>query len=180
MHFAPSNDSGTVWKGVLAGLAGGLVASWAMNQFQAAVPAETFKRLLGETDDTDSSSDDGQSESEPATVQAAEAISEGAFGHELTKQEKKTAGPAVHFALGTTMGGVYGALAEVAPSVTVGGGLPFGTVFWLVADEAAVPALGLSAPPTEHPPSTHLYALTSHLVYGLTADLVRRAMRSVL
>ena len=31
-----SNDNGNVWKGLVAGLAGGLVASWTMNQFQAA------------------------------------------------------------------------------------------------------------------------------------------------
>ena len=30
------NDNGNVWKGLVAGLAGGLVASWTMNQFQAA------------------------------------------------------------------------------------------------------------------------------------------------
>jgi hypothetical protein len=30
------DDDGSVWKGLVAGLAGGLVASWTMNQFQAA------------------------------------------------------------------------------------------------------------------------------------------------
>ena len=45
------------------------------------------------------------------------------------------------------------------------------------ADKVAVPALGLSEPPTEIPMTTHAYALSSHLVYGLTADLVRRAVR---
>jgi uncharacterized membrane protein YagU involved in acid resistance len=179
MRFSATSPShGVVWKGLLAGLAGGLAASWVMNQFQAVVPADTFQRLLGESSDSDSAGD--QEAPEPATVQAAEALSEGVLNHELTKREKKTAGPAVHYAFGTTVGGAYGAVAEVAPSVTIGGGLPFGTVFWLVADEAAVPALGLSDPPTEHPPSTHLYALTSHLVYGLTADLVRRAVRALL
>lgn len=179
MLSTTSRRSGTTWKGAVAGIVGGFAASWVMNQFQYAVPATTFQRLLGENDDAESSGG-GSSESEPATVQAAEAVSEGVFGHELTKQEKKTAGPAVHYAFGSSVGGVYGALAEVAPSVTVASGLPFGTAFWLVADEAAVPALGLSGPPTEHPPSTHLYALTSHLVFGLTTELVRRTLRSLL
>lgn len=179
MRIPTNRSSVTLWKGTVAGLAGGLLASWVMNQFQAAVPVDTFQRLLGEAD-SDPSSNGGQSESESATVQAAEAVSEGVFDHELTKREKKTAGPAVHYTFGTSVGGLYGTLAEVAPSVTVASGLPFGTVFWLIADEGAVPALGLSGPPTEHPPSTHLYALTSHLVYGLTTEFVRRTLRTIL
>jgi putative membrane protein len=53
-------------------------------------------------------------------------------------------------------------------------------VFWLVVDETAVPVLGLSKPPTDYPASTHVYALASHLVYGLTAELVRRSLRKVM
>ena len=59
-------------------------------------------------------------------------------------------------------------------------GLPFGAAFWLLADETAVPLLGLSKGPTEYPLSTYAYALASHLVYGLTAEAVRRAVRGAL
>src|SRR5262249_2703357 len=69
---------------------------------------------------------------ENATVKAAEAISEGAFGHELQQSEKEPAGAAVHYAFGTTTGALYGALAEVAPQVTTVAGLPFGAGFWLL------------------------------------------------
>jgi uncharacterized membrane protein YagU involved in acid resistance len=99
------------------------------------------------------------------------------FGHELTPSEKGVAGPVVHYALGTAVGGLYGAVVEVEPELRVGAGLPFGAVFWLVVDEAAVPLLGLSKGPTEYPLSTHVYALASHLVYGLTTDIVRRTLR---
>ena len=146
-----------------------------MTQFQAAVPPEAFARLLGESDDSG-----GGGDAEPATVRAAEAISEGVLGHELTRREKQVAGPAVHYAFGTAAGTAYGATAELWPEAATGAGLPFGTVFWIAADEIAVPALGLSDPPTEHPPSVHLYALASHLVYGLVADVVRRGVRRVL
>lgn len=113
-------------------------------------------------------------------MKAASAISENIFDHKLAKSEKKIAGPAVHYALGTITGGLYGAAAELAPAVSAGVGLPFGAIFWLAADEAAVPALGLSKSPTEYPLSTHAYALTSHFVFGLTTDIVRRAVRRVL
>ncbi len=163
----------SLWKGAVAGLAGGLAASFVMNQFQAALSAA--KRAVS---DEDGSDDD--SGGEPATVEAASAVSEGVFGHELTKREKKAAGPAVHYALGGSAGAAYGAAAELLPEVAVGAGLPFGMAFWLLADEAAVPALGLSKPPAEHPLSVHAEALAAHLVYGLTTELVRRSVRHLL
>jgi putative membrane protein len=71
-------------------------------------------------------------------------------------------------------------MAEVAPQVTIGAGVPFGAVFWVLADEVTVPLLGLAKGPAAYPVSTHVYALASHLVYGLTAEFSRRAVRHVL
>jgi uncharacterized membrane protein YagU involved in acid resistance len=56
----------------------------------------------------------------------------------------------------------------------------FGTGLFVAADEVAVPALGLSKSPREYPLSTHLYGLASHLVYGFTAEYVRRGVRRLL
>ncbi|HEX8845288.1 MAG TPA: DUF1440 domain-containing protein [Pyrinomonadaceae bacterium] len=181
-------DESDVWKGLAAGLVGGLVASWTMNQFQAAWSrvAEGFEKSHGaqsmkpsEGEETGRSPEDKE-EQDDATVKAARAVSEGIFGHELKESEKEAAGAAVHYAFGTAVGGLYGAVAELSPEVTTGVGLPFGTAFWLVADETAVPLLGLAKAPTEYPLSTHVYALASHLVYGATAELVRRAVRNAL
>ena len=122
----------------------------------------------------------GSDEPDDTTVRTASAISEGLFDHKLTATEKKIAGPAVHYSLGTGVGGLYGAVAEVAPEVTSAAGLPFGAAFWLVVDEGAVPVLGLAKGPTAYPLSTHVYALTSHFVYGLTTELVRRSVRKAL
>lgn len=194
------NEEGNVWKGLVAGLAAGLVASWTMNQFQAAWSraAAGFEKPHGaqsmqpsEGPNPDELSQSNQSiaqtqstedkeDQDDATVKTARAISEGIFGHELTKSEKKPAGAAVHYAFGTVTGGLYGAMAEVAPQVTSGGGLPFGAVFWLTADEVAVPLLGLAKGPSAYPLSTHAYSLASHLVYGLTTEFSRRAVRHVL
>lgn len=174
-----------VLKGLVAGLAAGLVASWTMNQFQAAWTriAEGSEKPHGaqSMQPTEGSKGEGDTkEQDDATVETAKAISENVFGHELQESEKKAAGAAVHYAFGTATGGFYGALAEVSPQVTMGAGLPFGAAFWLLADEITVPALGLSKGPTEYPVSTHAYALASHLVYGMTAELSRRALRQVL
>lgn len=181
------HDDGNVWKGFVAGLASGLVASWTMNQFQAA-----WMRLASNSEkphgaqsmqpsqgSSGNQAEDGK-EQDDATVETAKVISKNVFGHELQESEKRPAGAAVHYAFGTASGGLYGALAEVTPQVTAGVGLPFGAAFWLLADEISVPLLGLSKGATEYPVSTHAYALASHLVYGVTAEMSRRALRQVL
>lgn len=191
------NGDASVLKGLVAGLAAGLVASWTMNQFQAAWTrvAEGFEKSHGaqsmqpsegpNPNETPNSNEAlGQSKAEKeqqddATVETAKVISK-AFGHELEESEKENAGAAVHYAFGAMTGVLYGAMAEVTPQVTAGVGVPFGAVFWLVADEVAVPLLGLAKGPTQYPVSTHVYSLASHLVYGMTAEVSRRAVRQVL
>jgi putative membrane protein len=182
---------GDVLKGLAAGLAGGLIASWTMNRFQdvwnefarsPSSPDESQPVAEGQESgrspqQTQKKSDEEQDD---ATVKTASAISESLFDHKLTKSEKKVAGPAVHYAFGTVVGGLYGAATEVAPEIANGAGLPFGAAFWLVADETALPLLGLSKGPTAYPVSTHVYALASHFVYGLTAEVVRRTVRDAL
>ena len=184
-----------LWKGLAAGLIGGLVASWTMNRFQdvwsklvkgiESGPQYGFQNVwcegLKESPGSQVSKPDPNTEvQDDTTVRAASAVSEKLFDHKLTQSEKKITGPAVHYILGAGVGGLYGAAAEIAPKVTAGKGLPFGAVFWLVVDESAVPLLGLSKGPTAYPLSTHVYALSSHFVYGLTAEVVRRAVRKAM
>ena len=188
-------DHNNVWKGLAAGLIGGLVASWTMNRFQdvwsqvakaiETGPANQFQNISGEgREETPGVQDPvigSRSEvQDDTTMKAASAVSERVFGHKLTQSEKKIGGTAVHYVLGTGVGGLYGAAAEIAPNVTAAAGLPFGAAFWLVVDEGAVPLLGLSEGPMAYPLSTHAYALSSHFVYGVTAEVVRRAVRGAL
>jgi hypothetical protein len=192
------SDDSYIWKGLAAGLIGGLVASWTMNRFQdvwskVALSIETSPNVDqlpkasdeyiaggGESSTNDSEFGSQSEAQDDTTVRTASAISEGVFDHKLTQSEKKIAGTAVHYGLGTSVGGLYGALAEVVPDVTAGAGLPFGAAFWLVVDEGAVPLLGLSKGPLAYSVSTHAYALSSHFVYGLTAEIVRRVVRKAL
>ncbi len=188
-----NGQQGDVLKGLAAGLIGGLIASWTMSEFQSlwsklSEAGEKSKGAKASPQNAQSGKDkneqqqpQGESEKqEPATIKVAEAISENVFHHELSKGEKKIAGPSVHYAMGATSGAIYGVVSELVPFVTVGAGLPFGAAVWLTADEAALPALGFSKSPTEYPLSTHAYALASHFVYGLTTDMVRRAVRNAL
>ena len=95
-------------------------------------------------------------------------------GRELSYPEKKKAGLLVHYAFGTAMGGLYGIALEMSPRPArrraALSGLAFGSSLFLGADEVAVNRLGLSS--GQAPLSSHIYALASHLVYGLTTGMV--------
>lgn len=185
-------DEANVLKGLTAGLVGGAVASVVMNQFQKrlgnltagiekshgaqSLQQGTPQHGAGQMLQKQGSDD----EQDDAAARLANTISVGVFDHELTKSEKERAGTAFHYAYGISMGGLYGAAAELAPVVTIGAGLAYGAAIWIVADEGVVPALGLSKSFDEYPLSIHAYALASHLVYGLTGELVRAAARRAL
>ena len=180
---------GDVMKGLAAGVAGGLVAAWAMNQFQAwwSRAATGTERSHGAQSLQQGAPPGSVAPGRPAederldaTERVASALSEGVAGRELSEGEKEAGGALVHYAFGAATGAAYGAAAEFAPAVTAGAGAPFGALVWLAADEGVVPALGLSKPPTEYPLWIHAYALASHAVYGLTAEVVRRAVRRAL
>ncbi|MDQ3135609.1 MAG: DUF1440 domain-containing protein [Acidobacteriota bacterium] len=185
-------EEGDVLKGLAAGLVAGLAAAWTMNQFQSAWSrlAEGEERSHGAQSLQQGSPQHGvggelrsegkDSEQDDAAERLANAVSVATLDHELTEGEKETAGTAFHYAMGATSVALYGAVAEIIPEVKAGAGLPFGAAVWLIADEGIVPAVGLSKSPTEYPLSIHAYAFTSHLVFGLTAEIVRRAMRSVM
>jgi len=113
-------------------------------------------------------------------VRAANAVSELVFEHPLTKGEKEAGGAVAHYAMGVGSGAIYGALAELVPEATVGTGMPFGVAVWIVADELVVPSLGLSKSPTKYPLETHAYSIASHIVYGLTTEVVRGTVRAAL
>ena len=162
---------------VIAGLAGGLIASLAMERFQ---------RGLGRLSPDLGGAPGGggqqyrKPQSEPSTYVAADAVKQTATGEPLHPDDKPAAGAAIHYAFGGAVGAIYGAAAARTPDVTSWGGVPFGATVWLIADEMGMPTLGLAKPPSEYPLRDHATALVSHLVYGVTTEAVRRAIIATL
>jgi uncharacterized membrane protein YagU involved in acid resistance len=180
----------SVWKGLAAGVIGGLVGGFVMDQFQA-----LWSKLSGDGKDSERAhsprqdghkldEEQGQTSSgeidAPATVKLASAISEDVFDHELSRGEKEVAGTAVHYGFSLVTGGMYGVMTELVPDASAGAGAPFGAAVWLLADEITVPLVGLSKGPASYPISKHVYSLASHFVYGLATEAARRAVRNAL
>lgn len=162
-------------RGAMAGVAGGLIASWVMNEFMEG-PGKKLQESV-----QDGASRQKTPEDESATMKMADEVVEFTTGgRHLSREGKEKGGPIVHYCYGALMGGLYGALAEVWNTPKAGLGALFGTVLFGAGDLVAVPALHLSTPPTEQPPSALTNPFLSHLVYGVTTELSRRALRPLL
>jgi putative membrane protein len=171
----------SAWKGLLAGAAGGLAGTIVMTQFQNAWQKAAEKKRSGDMRGAERrESARASEEKEDATMKAAGKLARAA-GRELTQEQKKQASPWVHYGFGTAMGALWGMAMETSPRGVRAQRVPFfgslfGSALFLGADEMAVPALGLAE--ASESPSSHLYGWASHLVYGVTAEFVRRQIRS--
>ena len=150
--------------GLLAGVAAGLVASAAMAAFQAQA-----QKLLPE----DGTDDD------PATVKAANQISEALTGEPLPEPYHEPAGKAVHYITGAVLGGIYGVLTEYRAEASAGVGSAYGIATAALLDETAVPAADLGPAPQDTPLATHAYGAASHLVYGAVLEGMRLLLRRI-
>lgn len=167
-------------SGIVAGIAGGLVASWIMNEFMENVGPSLQKAVQSENS--------GNQEQEPvgpkpddATMKTADAVvSTVTGGRHLSHEQKEKGGPIVHYAFGAIMGATYGAIAEGVPAATVGFGTAFGAALFIGADLLAVPALNLSGSPADAPVSSLATPFAAHLVYGAVLETVRRMVRGLL
>jgi len=149
-------------RGAVVGLVAGLLAAGAMS---------LAHRVLRDVDRQPVVSD----KPEDPTIVVARAVASLA-GSALDEDEKSRAGAAVHYAFGGVVGALYGAAAEVIPRATTAFGVPFGIAVWLGAHVVAVPALGLSEPPTRQPIGQEAEELGLHVVYSSVTEFVRRLL----
>jgi hypothetical protein len=91
----------------------------------------------------------------------------GLVGVELSEEQVKKAGKAVHYGLGIAWAPVYMWLRRSTNLTPWGAGLAAGASMYAVVDEALNPLLGFTPPPQAFPPVTHLRGLIGHLVFGL-------------
>lgn len=98
------------------------------------------------------------------------------LGTELSEDERKKYGSAIHWTLGLGAGALYGALRPRMENLAFARGLLFGAAFWLLMDEIATPGLGLTPGPRVFPWQTHARGLAGHLVFGAAADATLEAL----
>lgn len=147
--------------GAASGLLGGLIGAAAMTAFQAGLAR------VGITSGV---------RGMPSTERAADRLAKLA-GRRLPRRRRPVAGEAVHYGMGSLIGGLYGAAAELDPRVTWGRGAAFGVTAATVVDETLVPAMRFGDPVTRAPLQSHPYSYLSHLVYGAFTEAARTLLR---
>jgi hypothetical protein len=161
-------------KAMFAGAVGGFVGTWAMSHTQRwwtlAVDGTPSQSAGGRHDARDWQE---RSEGRNANELAADAVGESASGRRLTPGERRAGSQLSHYAFGTMMGALYGALRPRPSDISLRDGVAFGLGLWAIADEAAMPILGLSRSPAHRPVEMHLQAAAAHVVYGGVAELAR-------
>jgi uncharacterized membrane protein YagU involved in acid resistance len=162
-----------IWRGIIAGLVGGLVAAGAMSIVHKGLAGIG----AGARPQTPPAN---QHQNEDATVKVADSVARWLLHRPLREDTKPLAGTLVHYAFGASVGALYGGVAAVMPRVTTAAGLPFGAAVWLGAHVITVPAMGLAEPPTRQPPTKEGLEFVLHLVYGTVTELMRRLAHLVL
>lgn len=164
-------------RGAIAGAVGGAAGSYTMELFQTWWN-DLEKRNAPKPPAQAGAAD--KNEEEPATVKVADRAAKKVLDTGVPEELKPAAGEAVHYAMGATTGAIYGFVAEILPPARAFNGMLMGAIVWWTADNMAVPAQKLGKKPEQVPPSMHAYALASHLVYGVTTELVRSVVRLLL
>jgi putative membrane protein len=163
--------------GALAGAIGGVAGTWAMNEAQRmwtrAVDGEAPESAAGKHDARDWQE---RSEGQNSNEIAAQTVATAVLGRRLDRDELAVGAALVHFTFGAAAGALYGALAHRHPRYAVGIG--FGLGVWLLADEIAMPLLGLSDSTLRRPAEKRLQSIAAHIVFGMTAESTRRALDS--
>ena len=164
-------------KHVLIGAGAGIVAAWAMNEFQ--------KMWLKASPEGLGVSGTGHQQRTPRTdVEVMRVIaartSHAFMGRELTKAKRNLAALLLHYGFGATTGALYGALASKSDLFTSGFGSAFGTAFFAIGYAFAPEDLKPSVPPHDEHMVSVVYEWLTHVVYGVTLEVGRRGAEAML
>lgn len=161
------SNSSSVLFNLVSGAIAGAAATWAMGK----VTDYWYQHEDKEARERE----DNAREGETAYAVAAEKAANLA-GASLSEKDRKLYGSQIHWALGIAAGALYGLLRDRVPQAALARGLAFGAAFWLLVDEGANYALGLTPGPTAFPWQAHARGFAGHLVYGAVADATLAAL----
>ncbi|HEY1227424.1 MAG TPA: DUF1440 domain-containing protein [Ramlibacter sp.] len=150
------------------GAIAGAIATWLMGKATTA---------LYEREDKTARQREDQARSGKTAYGVAAEKAASLAGTDLSDNQRKQYGQAIHWALGIGAGALYGALRPRSEVASAAGGLLFGATFWLLMDETVTPALGLTPGPAAFPWQTHARGLAGHLVFGTIANTTLSAIQ---
>jgi hypothetical protein len=144
----------------LGALAGGLVAGAAGTAAMTAYQDLVAKRRHQEQ------SAPKRWKDAPAPAQVGRRMLEGVLGRHVTLEQAPKLGRIMHWAYGTSWGGLYGLVAGTVRTPALPAGGAFGTAVWAASYAELVP-LGIYEPPWKYPVKELALDLSYHLVFGV-------------
>ncbi len=176
-------------KAALAGAMAGLAGAWAMSAFSAGweklLPASAGRPQpwtvnIGKAQQRHRPPMHASQQEWDTTLNTATAVARKLVHWPLSLRQRERAAVAVHYAVGATFGAFYSVAREYVPQVASGGGAPFGMAVFVLAQEIEMPRMGLSKPAGQYSLAMHANSLGEHVVWGITTELVGRALRRLL
>jgi putative membrane protein len=155
----PKQKERSLAKGIAAGLLGGLAGAVALTFAQRIFASRSTAAAQPLAPDT-----------APSTG-AALTIARPAADFDIN---------AIPWGYGAITGAAYGALAEFFPAATSKDGASFGMTLEALAQQGAIPALGVVARERKATPSDAAADITAHVAFGVTTEWVRRIIRKLL
>ena len=142
-----SRNTRTILEDMALGAAAGAVATWLMGK------ATTF---LYEREDKQARQREDEARGNRSAYEIAAEKAAGLTGRQLTEDQRKKFGSAIHWAIGTGVGALYAPLrrrlvGDKGLGANLAAGAIFGTAVWLLLDEAGNTALGLTPAPDKFP-----------------------------
>ncbi len=110
-------------------------------------------------------------------IKIADELTEATVGEDVPEEARPVVAESMHWAFGTLIGGAYGAAVEVIPTLSQGGGLPFGTAVFGFMHEGVLPGLGVEEPHANKDHEEEGNELLTHLIYGFATEIVRDQVR---
>jgi putative membrane protein len=176
-HMRCANQKRHPLTGLIVGAISGLAGTVVMTQFQNLWNKVSDEMEKPKPEEEAKRADEKKkAQKEDSTMKAAGKISKQ-IGHPLSRNERKKAGPWVHYAFGTAVGAVFGLAAEMKPGTVrrfnpVLAGAGYGAAVFVAAHEILVPALKLSSNPLKEPIPNQIAEFVSHLIYGMGTALM--------
>jgi hypothetical protein len=157
----------SITRDVLKGAVAGAVATWAMGRVTTAM----YERQGEVATRREEEARDGKTAYERAAERGAELA-----GVEAGSERLEQAGSALHWGLGIGAGVVYGVLRGRLMEPGWRNAFQYGSGFFVLADEVANPAFGLTPGPGSFPWQAHARGFAGHGVFGIAAEATLRLL----
>lgn len=179
-------EDGNRWKGLVLGFLAGIAGILAMRVYWQQVrkltgrdPRKDYDESdVPETDAMDAISLVGQQhkKGESTTAAMGRIVYEQFTGEEPGEETKSALSYLLHWLIGMSGSGVYGAARTKSSLLDLQGGMALANGLWLFGDQLTGPLLGLTEGPTAYPPQMHMHAWGAHVAYGLASAFVTQLL----